>query len=231
MPFLGLLAFPLITADPEPASVKDALKPFNVLVGTWKGTGTPDGPPAGGQGKDFWTETITWGWQFKGADCWLVATFENGRHLATGELRYLPGQRTYQFTAVAPDKTTRTLTGTLSAGRTRETILTVERTDDAAKRTERLVFTLLHSNRHLYRFETRPAAGGAFARQFQVGATKEGEPFATANAGPECVVSGGRGTMPVTHKGVTYYVCCSGCRDAFREDPEKYIREAAAKKK
>jgi YHS domain-containing protein len=31
--------------------------------------------------------------------------------------------------------------------------------------------------------------------------------------------------MQVTHKGKTYYVCCSGCRDAFRDEPEKYIRE------
>jgi YHS domain-containing protein len=32
-------------------------------------------------------------------------------------------------------------------------------------------------------------------------------------------------------QGVTYYVCCSGCRDAFNEDPEKYIKEYEAKKK
>jgi len=29
---------------------------------------------------------------------------------------------------------------------------------------------------------------------------------------------------------VTYYVCCSGCRDAFNENPEKYIKEFNAKK-
>jgi YHS domain-containing protein len=32
------------------------------------------------------------------------------------------------------------------------------------------------------------------------------------------------------HKGETYYVCCSGCRDAFNENPEKYITEFKAKK-
>ena len=50
-------------------------------------------------------------------------------------------------------------------------------------------------------------------------------PFASVDKGPECIVSGGLGTMAVSHKGKTYYVCCSGCRDAFNEEPEKYIKE------
>jgi YHS domain-containing protein len=34
----------------------------------------------------------------------------------------------------------------------------------------------------------------------------------------------------VSHKGETYWVCCSGCRDAFNENPEKYIKEFQEKK-
>ena len=26
------------------------------------------------------------------------------------------------------------------------------------------------------------------------------------------------------YKGKTYYVCCSGCRDAFNENPEKFLK-------
>jgi hypothetical protein len=29
----------------------------------------------------------------------------------------------------------------------------------------------------------------------------------------------------VSYKGKTYYVCCGGCRDAFRAEPEKFIKE------
>ena len=36
--------------------------------------------------------------------------------------------------------------------------------------------------------------------------------------------------MAVTYKGETFYVCCSGCRDAFNENPEKFIKEYEAKK-
>ena len=31
------------------------------------------------------------------------------------------------------------------------------------------------------------------------------------------------------YKGKTYYVCCGGCRDAFKDDPETYIKEFEAK--
>ena len=52
--------------------------------------------------------------------------------------------------------------------------------------------------------------------------------FASVDEGPECVVSGGHGTMSTTYKGKTYYFCCTGCRDAFADNPEKYIKEYEA---
>jgi len=33
------------------------------------------------------------------------------------------------------------------------------------------------------------------------------------------------------YKGVTYYVCCGGCRDAFNENPEKILKDYQARKK
>jgi len=90
---------------------------------------------------------------------------------------------------------------------------------------------LLHGNRYLYQLATKPKDAKNFTRVYQVGATKEGEPFAEANKGPECIVSGGRGTMSVNFHGKAYYVCCSGCKDEFNADPEKYIKLAAEKKK
>jgi YHS domain-containing protein len=31
--------------------------------------------------------------------------------------------------------------------------------------------------------------------------------------------------MSTTYKGKMYYFCCTGCRDAFKETPDKYIKE------
>ena len=47
---------------------------------------------------------------------------------------------------------------------------------------------------------------------------------------PECVVTGGLGTMQVSYMGQTYYVCCTGCRDAFNENPAKIIAEYKKRK-
>jgi len=111
-------------------------------------------------------------------------------------------------------------------------VLTLDRTDGPTGEDQRLVFSLLHPNRHLYRFETRATGSPlGFEKKYQVGATKEGVPFADVPKGPECIVSGGTGTMKLTYKGKDYYFCCSGCRDEFKADPEKYIKEAEAKAK
>jgi hypothetical protein len=210
----------------QPVTSKEGLQALNVLIGSWKGTGTPEGTKDE-KAAGLWTETITWSWQFKDDDVCLTVTFEKGKHYTKGELRYSVEKGAYQLALTAPDKTTLSFAGTL-----KDKVLTLDRTDPPAGQEQRLVFSLLHSNRYLYRFETRPAGSQLnFERKFLVGATKEGVPFANAPKGPECIVSGGLGTMKVTHKGKEYYVCCSGCRDAFRDDPEKYIKEAEAKAK
>lgn len=211
-------------------SAKDALQPFNVLVGSWKGSGAPEGTreqKLAGQ----WEEKVTWEWKFKGHDAWLALTFEKGKHFTKGELRFTPAkdEPKYTLALVGTDKTAATFVGGLSD---KDKVLTLTRTDGPAAEEQRLVFSLLHHNRHLYRFEARPAGTTvAFTKKYQVGATKEGVAFADVPKGPECIVSGGLGTMKVTYKGKEYYVCCSGCRDEFRENPEKYIKEAEAKAK
>ena len=48
---------------------------------------------------------------------------------------------------------------------------------------------------------------------------------------PECCVTGGLGTSQVTYMGQTYWVCCTGCRDAFNENPAKVIADYMKKKK
>lgn len=217
---------------PQTVTPKDALQPFNVLVGSWKGSGTPEGTKEE-RAAGAWEETINWGWKFKDQDAWLVVTFTKSKHFTKGELRYTPekdaAQPRFTLTLTTPDKTTATFVGTLTD---KDKVLALTRTDGPAGEEQRLVFSLLHFNRHLYRLETRPAnAAVAFTRKYQVGATKEGVAFADVPKGPECIVSGGLGTMKVTHKGKDYYVCCSGCRDEFKADPEKYIKEAEAKAK
>lgn len=225
LPFVFLLTAPLCAAEPAKTDPRDALKPFQSLVAPWKGTGVPEGTREEKQA-GFWTEMVTWEWQFKNADTALVAKIDGGRHFTHAELRPLGNDR-FRLTVDTVGKEKLTFDGEYKDSR-----LTVERTDEKTKETQRLVFRLLHANRITYQYETKADGRTMFARKYQVGWTSQAEPFANAGStDPECVVSGGKGTISVTHKGKTYYVCCTGCRDEFKENPEKYIAEFEAKQK
>ena len=213
-----------------PKTAKEALQPFNVLVGSWRGSGVPEGTKEEREA-GAWNETAEWLWQFKDQDAWLAVTFAKGKYFTKGELRYTPEKDQVRFTLklTTPDKSAATFVGSL-VEKDKVQVLALDRTDGPSGEEQRLVFSLLHHNRHLYRFETRPASTTvAFTKKWQVGATKEGVPFADVPKDPECIVSGGVGTIKVTYKGKDYWVCCTGCRDAFKEDPEKFIKEAEAK--
>lgn len=220
---LGSLAWPQDGAKVKRSS-KEALQALQDLIGSWKGTGVPSGT-RDEQQKGFWTETVAWEWQFKDKDTWLKVVFDKGKHFASGEMRYVPDKDHYQLTVQTTDKQKHTY-----AGQVKDRILTLEREDEKTKDTHRIVINMLHEERFLYRQEVRRDGKTLFARLYQVGATKEGVQFAAGDGRPECIVSGGLGTMPVSYMGKTYYVCCGGCRTEFNADPAKYIREYETKK-
>jgi hypothetical protein len=231
-----LLAFALLSSfvpahrvsaeAPDLRSPKEALQAFNDLIGSWKATGEPEGTRQEKQ-RGFWTESLRWKWQFKGDDAWLKVAVEKGKYFSKGELRYLPDKDLFQLALTTITDETLTF-----QGRLKDHVLALERQDEAKKETQRLTLTLLHGTRFLYRYEVKPQERSFYRRIYSVGATKEGVAFAgPGNANPECVVSGGLGTIRVSYKGETYYFCCTGCRDAFNDEPEKYIKEFQAKKK
>lgn len=225
---LGVLSSGVaLPADAPKKSPREALQAFNDLIGSWRASGTPQQGPRAERNRNSWTEKLAWEWQFKGDDAWLKVTFDQSKHFQTGELRYLTDGDRFRLTLQTVAKETIRF-----EGRKNDRLLTLERTDSAKKEVQRLVFNFLHSNRFLYHYETRPADRTLWVRHYLVGVTKEGEPFAVApgQTGPECIVSGGPGTIAVTYKGETYYVCCGGCRSAFLDEPEKFINEAKAKK-
>jgi YHS domain-containing protein len=203
----------------------DSLRPFNFLVGKWNASGTPEGS-ADEKQKGHWTETLEWGFQFKGDDAWMIVTFDKGKYFAHGELRHDPKENVYRFKVETTDKKSLAF-----AGPFKDKELRLERTDPSTQETQRLVFSLLHGNRIVYRYETRAAGRTFFTKVYRVGATKDGEPLVTTGFDEkECVVSGGRGSSTVTYMGKTYYVCCSGCRDAFAENPKKFADEFEKKR-
>jgi hypothetical protein len=84
--------------------------------------------------------------------------------------------------------------------------------------------------RFLMTYEVQEGGKGLFSNVYKIAANKEGESLAGGGKKNECIVTGGLGTIAVSFEGKTYYVCCSGCRYEFNDNPKKYI-DAAAKKK
>jgi hypothetical protein len=218
------LALALISPDDKPTA-RTALEAFNDFVGEWNGSGAPDKPRA--DPKEAWRETGQWSWRFKGEQPALILSIEGGTLMKGGELRYLPGAMRYQFTEFGADGEKRIYEGELKSG-----YLTLDHVDKKTRETKRLTMNSAGDGlRFIYKVAHKPDGRTLFVRDMQVAFTKKGESFAASEKKPECVVTGGLGTSTVSYKGVTYYLCCSGCRDAFNENPEKYIKEFEAKKK
>ncbi|HQR43198.1 MAG TPA: YHS domain-containing protein [Gemmatales bacterium] len=210
-------------------SPKEALQGFQELIGGWRGTGEPGTGSAAEKAKGFWKETIRWSWKFKGDDAWLTFTAEKGKHFTAGEL-HSRGDNKFQLLLTSADGTKQTFEGKLSNNGRR---LVADRVDKDRNEDARLTLSLVGDIRYQYTLETKPLDRKLYSKVFQIGATREGESLAKAakSNAPECVVSGGLGTTKVTYKGETFYVCCSGCAEAFKDNPEKYIAEFKAKKK
>jgi hypothetical protein len=103
-------------------------------------------------------------------------------------------------------------------GRLEKGYLTFDRVDAATGETQQLIMnTAAEGVRFVYRYAIRPKGRTIFTKVYQVGASKEGESLGAAAKKNECIVTGGLGTIPVTYMGETFYVCCTGCRDAFNE--------------
>ena len=225
IPLCAFFLFGFVADEKEPKTAKEALQAFNDYIGTWNGNGEP-GRVSAGRNKDLWSETVTWKWRFKGDDAWLVMKIENGKRFKSAELRYLPDKQKYELKAITAEGKKLTFLGDL-----KDDFLILERTDLDKKETERIKMNLAAEGaRFIYRLERKPAQRTVFYPDFQVACTKEGESLGAEEKKVVCVVTGGLGKIPVTYKGQTYYVCCSGCKDAFEENPEKILKEFEARK-
>ena len=90
----------------------------------------------------------------------------------------------------------------------------------------RATLNMLNDDRVLLLFEKRKQSQSFYSRVAQIGYTRQGVSLARAGVGRrECVVTGGKGTMKVSHMGKTYYVCCTGCKQAFDDDPEGILAD------
>ncbi len=224
--FLISLMAPAVADDADDKSdAKEALKELQEFIGGWKGTGGPDKPRPSPR-DPVWNENISWAWRFKGDDAWLHMDVKEGKLFKSAELRYLPNKKVYQLTAT--DKDGKKL---IFEGKIEREMLKLERINPETKATEQITMnTAAEGDRFIYHVAHKNEGTTLWRKDYLVAFTREGVSLGKVDKKNECVVSGGLGTIAVSYKGETYYVCCSGCAEAFKENPEKYINEFKAKK-
>ncbi len=215
-------------------AAKSALSQFQDLVGGWNGAGQPKR----GSNVGAWLEKGEWLWKFDGELTALEYRVEKGKLLTTALLTFDPKTKSYQLKTTEPvegksEPMERQYRGTLS-----EKKLVFDSLGDDDPDSRRITVTRLNEKRTLILFERKVGGQNFYSRVAEVGYTREGTRLADSDqTGPECVVTGGAGTIKVNYKAETYWVCCTGCRDAFNDDPEgvladyrKRLEERKAKK-
>ncbi len=225
----AIMAASSATAADRARDDKQALAGVQSYVGEWRGVGQPKR----GSNQGAWTEHAAWAWRFDGDRAELAAELTGDKYFS--RLRLQAGETAEQFVLLATPAVdapaekaipARRFSGGKSDG---AMVFTAdEPVDDAPARIS--LRLIAGGDRMLVLYEKRQT-GGSFARLAEVGSTRKGSSFARAGAnGPECVVTGGLGTIAVEHEGKKYYVCCGGCRDYFLENPAGVLAEYRERK-
>jgi len=219
--------------DDKPAGGREIpprFAPLEYLIGSWKGQGVSrDDPALKFRG---WPETHSWAWSFAdGKPAGMTLRAEGSKLLSTAALTFDDDRQIFRLKAepTGPKKEPTVYEGTLDeSGK----LLTLDRVGlDADEPGERLTLRPnANSIRYTLAIERRAPRSTRYSRSIEVGLTKEGETFAagsSATEAPKCLITGGAATLTVAYKGRTYPICCSGCRDEFLENPEKYVKKAS----
>jgi hypothetical protein len=203
--------------------IPEALAPFEHLIGAWKGQGIPTANKLRG-----WPERHLWAWAFAdGQPVALTIEFEGSKLLKQARLSYQ--DNAYRLEGLDAQGQPVAFSGSLDSQRQN---LTLERDAPHPDGTIARLILRLNSNqiRYVLWDERRPKGAVRFARATEILMGKEGESFAAGSAAanlPKCIITGGAATLSVSHQGRSYPVCCTGCRDEFLADPERWLKKLA----
>jgi len=219
---LTALASLALTA-PALADDRSALTPLQDFIGDWKGVGKPK---RNARPKDFWQERASWSWAFEEGRARLALTSSKARYLCSGALSAVAEDRgLYRLDAVLGNgKTKLRYEGRLNE---RGSLVLEAKQETTFKQAARVTMRTVANGDRLLMLYERKVGATTWMRMGEVGFTRVGSAFGKAAKGIECIVTGGKGTIPVSYKGKTYYVCCGGCKDLFNEDPESCLADAA----
>lgn len=225
-------------APPKREDVVAGLQPIQkVLIGGWQGLVQ----------KKATQEQHRWLWDFKSDKVFpaLVLKAPEGNYFVEMRLTFDPRKDKYVMQVTDKDSKVRQLEGQFVEAPhdvpsddpkilDRKYKLELVELDNPDSR-ERFRFTINQQENNRYLVEVGRARGmGMFQSIDVIASQREGTSFARADTDygeKTCVISEGLGTSTVSFEGKTYWVCCSGCKAAFEDDPKGWIAKFEAKKK
>ena len=217
--------------------VKQQLMPLQILLGEWEGVTQK----VIGGSKALTESSWVWDFQTNPKQPALVMTSNKHPYFKEARLTWLVDDGLFRMNATTVEDVKETYEGDFSVP-----VMDVDEGEKRKKRTYKLkltqvepqagaselVFNQQNNNRLL--LEVYRKRGSSLRRYDTIGISRKGTSIAQLEddyGDKECIISQGLGTMTVSFKGKTYYVCCSGCKAAFEEDPEKWIAKAEAREK
>jgi len=218
-----ILAFGSMANSATVDEVPPALLPFEHMIGGWKGTAKPASNPLKG-----WQESHGWAWKFeKGKPIGLTVSLEGDKTLTKGAISFDESSKKYKLDGTDPSGKAIVFLGSWSTdGKT----LTFDRLGANPEGKERLVFRPTSNKiRYTLNLDRQEPGAPQYKSVITIGLTKDGEAFAAGGGGadlPKCIMTGGAAGLSVSYMGKSYPVCCTGCRDEFNENPEKYAKLA-----
>jgi hypothetical protein len=224
---------PALPPEKQLDEIRKALKPIQVVLGKWHAIID--------KSKEYEDLQWVWDWKSDRAQPALTMSVEgDGVYFKMARLTYLPEEEKFCLTLTDKNGQHRVLKGTFreeptdkpgeDAKQTPQRTFKLELTETGdAKDRWQIVMNQQENNRYL--LELSKARGKNFLRFDTIASQREGTSFALNDSDfkeKTCVISQGLGTIQVSYNGKSYWVCCTGCKAAFEEDPKKWIAKFEA---
>jgi hypothetical protein len=222
-------------------TIINQLQPLQILLGQWRGTTRREYENFKAVDNHEWV----WDLRTDPSNPALTIDSDKSPYLKKGRLSWDVQQKKFTLQATDAAGVARTYVGDFT-----EPVQEIVGSDDKLHKVFRLEFqqdestaagseqwqlAIAQQENNRYLLEIGKRRGSAdFARYDTVSTQREGTSFAVSDtdyAEKTCIISEGLGTTELTYKGRSYWVCCSGCKAAFEEEPEKWIARAALREK
>lgn len=228
-----------IATEKQVQDVINALKPLQVMLGKWRGTTRKDFDGFKAVDSHEWV----WDLQSDPRQPALAIGSDRSPYLRKARLTWDAGRELFSLEATDDKGVARQFEGTYT-----EPVHEIVGPDDKLHRVFRLqltqteasqqktpgenwqfAFAQQENNRYLLEVDRRRGKA-AFRRYDTVSTQRDGTSFAMSDSDygdKTCIISQGLGTISVSYKGKSYWVCCTGCKAAFEAEPETWIARAA----